>query len=150
MGKRLRVDMQGKAGAHEGITICGADRSLVPSDVWGHSSENRNSERGVPIRLRSTRFRWHPHLTRSFFPRREKRSLIPPGRRPYGTRSESRLLARPSVPEASAPFADASGRYRGVHVLSRGTYHKGRMVAEDRVGRPSVPGSPYPGHRPPS
>ena len=49
--------------------------ALLASDVWGHSSENRNSERGVPIRLRPTRFRWHPHLIAIVFPKAGKTTL---------------------------------------------------------------------------
>ena len=64
-------------GPPEGIVIFGALFTTWPP-MWGHSSRCFAFGGGVPMYyLRPTWFRLHPNLTRSFFPRREKRSLIP-------------------------------------------------------------------------
>jgi len=61
--KRLRVDMQGKAGPPEGIAICGALFTARRSDM-GTLLSLLCFRRGVPMYYpRAVRFRLHPHLT---------------------------------------------------------------------------------------
>ena len=78
--------------AHPRVRSSWAPSSPAAARMWGHSSRCfafggvcgdtplvALPSEGCPHYYPwAARFRLHPHLTRSFFPRREKRSLIPP------------------------------------------------------------------------